>query len=755
MTTDQGPETTDPIVGARMWRHPVMQVAFLTGAVLAAVIFGVLLQRFLEMEKQATVTAREDAREFSRRSALLIQSELHGVMPLVQGVADDLGSGAIDGANLPGRFEAILENSSRLFGIGAAYEPSEDVKPFAPFLVRRKGQSPYLFQIEQEVDYTAFREQWYLEPLLDGAMWSEPYVGKGQPESVVDYAVPFYRPGRDRESDAPSGIVYATMTLESVEEILEKHGASVSGYQFILSEKGRFITHPRQELVRAGSTIFELAWESGDTALFETAIHATKGERGVISHLDPVTGEAAFVVYEPIPELGWSIVTVALRGQSADADYHRRMFMKLLFAALMTVLLIALFILGCLRWKSGREWTYATIIALTFLIGTPLVWKIEYEFPALEADQSEEIVNQTSLRRFIDNYAKESERLKADAPIYVPTGMFIQSIEFTTANDVKVTGYIWQKYKRGVHDDLSRGFVLPEAESPIIKEVYNRPLDDDGGADGLLSNIAIGFKKDDCTKHDSNDLGIGHKGCSQLIGWYFSTSIRQNFTYGAYPFDDQYVWMRLWHKDFDRNVVLVPDLASYKVTEPAALPGIETDFVLPGWSLRDSVFTYRRHGYNTNFGIDDYVGQDAFPELYFNVHIKREFLGPFVLHFLPQFVVAVMLFIILLMGSKEGEKAKWLGFAAKDIVRGSSVLIIVLIFAHSSLRRTIDSASLVYIEHFYMILYVYSLLIALNSVLFASSKFEFIQYKDNLIPKIIFWPVLSGLVFTITASAFY
>ena len=214
--------------------------------------------------------------------------------------------------------------------------------------------------------------------------------------------------------------------------------------------------------------------------------------------------------------------------------------------------------------------------------------------------------------------------------------MFIQSIEFTTANDVKVTGYIWQKYKRGVHDDISRGFVLPEAEAPVIKEVYNRPLIGDGAKDGLLSNISLGFTKDDCTKRSLKRHRVGPKGCSQLIGWYFSTSIRQNFTYGAYPFDDQYVWLRLWHKDFDRNVVLVPDLASYKVTEPSALPGIETDFVLPGWSLRDSVFTYRRHGYNTNFGIDDYVGQEAFPALYFNVHINREFLGPFVLPFLPQ-----------------------------------------------------------------------------------------------------------------------
>ena len=78
-------------------------------------------------------------------------------------------------------------------------------------------------------------------------------------------------------------------------------------------------------------------------------------------------------------------------------------------------------------------------------MGVPIIWKIEYEFPTVEMDQSEEIINQTSLRGFRDNYTKEVERLKTDVLIYVPTGLFIQSIEFTTANDVKVSGYIWQK----------------------------------------------------------------------------------------------------------------------------------------------------------------------------------------------------------------------------------------------------------------------------------------------------------------------
>ena len=316
-----------------------------------------------------------------------------------------------------------------------------------------------------------------------------------------------------------------------------------------------------------------------------------------------------------------------------------------------------------------------------------------------------QIVNHSRLQRYLDTYSRESARLKTEKPVFVSTGAFIQSIEFVSSTNVKVTGYIWQKYRRGAHRGLSRGFVLPEADEPVVKEVYHRELDGQSGpvtgGRGVTFSTSGAPAASACREADDVHKGDrGPRDCSELVGWYFSATLRQNFSYEQYPFDSQDVWLRLWHQDFDRNVVLVPDLASFEFTNPAALPGVEQDFVLPGWTPKGAGFEYRRHGYNTNFGIERYVGQESFPELYFSVHITREFLGPFVLHFLPQFVVATLLFLILLMGSKEGDKAKWLGFTAKDVLRACSVLVIVLIFAHTSLRRTLVSASLVYLEYF-------------------------------------------------------
>ncbi len=99
--------------------------------------------------------------------------------------------------------------------------------------------------------------------------------------------------------------------------------------------------------------------------------------------------------------------------------------------------------------------------------------------------------------------------------------------------------------------------------------------------------------------------------------------------------------------------------------------------------------------------------------------------------------------------------ARWLGFTTKDILRGSSVLLIVLVFAHTALRNKLFSPTLVYTEYFYIVLYLSCLLVSCNSIIFAKGVVKFIQYRDNLLPKLLFLPVIATTVFVITLAALY
>jgi hypothetical protein len=48
------------------------------------------------------------------------------------------------------------------------------------------------------------------------------------------------------------------------------------------------------------------------------------------------------------------------------------------------------------------------------------------------------------------------------------------------------------------------------------------------------------------------------------------------------------------------------------------------------------------------------------------------------------------------------------------------------------------------------------LTVSINSILFTrTDTFELIEYKGNLIPKLIFWPLLLGILLIITRVIFY
>ena len=116
----------------------------------------------------------------------------------------------------------------------------------------------------------------------------------------------------------------------------------------------------------------------------------------------------------------------------------------------------------------------------------------------------------------------------------------MQSINLQSATDVLVTGYVWQRYADDVPAGIARAVSFPEMESGSITEAYRR-------------------------------RGRGET----VIGWSFSMTLRQTLRgQNRYPLDDVDVRIRLWPHDFDKNVILVPDLEAYTTLIPSSLPGL-------------------------------------------------------------------------------------------------------------------------------------------------------------------------------------
>ena len=308
-------------------------------------------------------------------------------------------------------------------------------------------------------------------------------------------------------------------------------------------------------------------------------------------------------------------------------------------------------------------------------------------------------------------------------PFRIPTGIMIQSVEFLNANNVQVSGFVWQKYGPSTPPNLEKGVVFPEA----VREAYAQEQ-----------------------VYDVVDGGV------ETIGWYFAATFRQKFDYGRYPFDRQNVWIRMWSRDFARGALLVPDFTSYFTLTPTELPGIEQQFVYSGWTPIYSGFSYNLIAYDTSFGLPRAAQRGEFPELYFDLVLKRSFLGPFTDYFIFGIAAALLLFAILLLTTSNEDLRTRFGLSTAGVVGSVSGLFFAVILKHNQIRTSLGAPATTYSEAVPYILYVLLVLVAVNAVLLASPiNIPAVEYRHNLLPKLLYWPTLLGLLLVITFFTFF
>jgi hypothetical protein len=103
---------------------------------------------------------------------------------------------------------------------------------------------------------------------------------------------------------------------------------------------------------------------------------------------------------------------------------------------------------------------------------------------------------------------------------------------------------------------------------------------------------------------------------------------------------------------------------------------------------------------------------------------------------------------VLMTRELDTPTGKVLGFCAG--------LFFVVVFSHIGIRQKISAEEVFYLEYFYFIMYLALLWVSVNSLLLSLAKnLKIIQYKDSLITKLVYWPVILGLCAIITLITFY
>jgi hypothetical protein len=368
-----------------------------------------------------------------------------------------------------------------------------------------------------------------------------------------------------------------------------------------------------------------------------------------------------------------------------------------------------------------RSW-WGVSLAVSLVLLVLLGWLWHYADIAYQPNPSQ-LVDDSDVLNYLEALAEDQRQPASEPPVYVPTGVLLQSVQFRSAADVYISGYVWQRYRAGVHDGISRGFILPEAV--------------DSGS---------GIEPREAYRHTDGD--------ETVIGWYFEATLRQIFDYSKYPLDHKTAWIKIWPADFDRNVILTPDLDAYPSTRPGDAFGIDPDIVLGGWNVHETFFSYKPTSYKTDLGIDTYIGRPGYPELYFNVVIQRKFLDAFIVNLVPLLVCAVLLFAMMLTVTADKERLERSGFDVFGVLGACSALFFVIVLAHIQLRQQLPGAGVVYIEKFYFLMYFVIIAVVADTYLFSKPRPpRFVLLGDNLIPKILFWPVLLGVMVAVTLSS--
>jgi sigma-B regulation protein RsbU (phosphoserine phosphatase) len=295
-----------------------LAVFILTSA--TAIFTAAFVYYYLSSKDMLLKGVRENARNLIRGSVARLSIHLAGVEQIPRYMGEALGQETPPQAILERRLRDFLLASPDVYGAAAAYAPrafSPDLTAFAPYYCRKDGRIQRV-SLGYEERYEI--ENWFLVPReMARPVWSEPYFDESGGDIVMaTYSVPFYRTEGSRRTFL--GVVTADVSLDWLQRQVGKIAMYHSGYAFLLSQNGVFVSHPDNRLIMRES-VFSLAEAAGSAELRRIGQAMIHGEEGFARLPDFILGKPAWLAYAPMPSTGWSMGVIVPENELfADLD---------------------------------------------------------------------------------------------------------------------------------------------------------------------------------------------------------------------------------------------------------------------------------------------------------------------------------------------------------------------------------------------------------------------------------------------------
>jgi len=258
-----------------------------------------------------TQDIRENAGNLTQLTVNKIETVLLPIQKVPENIAYSLEDYSYDNKEgLLNLLRSVIENNPEVYGSTIAFEPNTFDKGelyFAPYFYKSDGQIKFRYLGNENYKY--FEWKWYRVPKESGKpAWTEPYYDEGGGDIIMStYSVPFYKNVDGKRQFM--GVVTADVSLSWLEDIVSSIKIGKTGYGFLISKNGRFVAHPRKDLIM-NKTIFDLAGARKDERLDEIGRNMIKGESGFIPMQSFVSAKESWLAYTPLPSNGWSLGVV-------------------------------------------------------------------------------------------------------------------------------------------------------------------------------------------------------------------------------------------------------------------------------------------------------------------------------------------------------------------------------------------------------------------------------------------------------------
>ncbi|MCP4020789.1 MAG: HAMP domain-containing protein [Desulfobacteraceae bacterium] len=286
----------------------VTKITFLVMGATSLVLGGVVAYSYISSRNIILAEAEQTARNLTLSVARRIEQEFRSVAKVPEGLATYLEVNPCEKEQaLLDLVRASVEKNPEVFGGGAIFEPYaflKDRKAYAPYYYMEQGSSKFVQLASTTYNY--FQKDYYhLTKLLNRPFWSNPHFDEGGGNILmVTYSVPLYFPGTKKMASDFRGVITADISLEWLNQLVRSVQVGKTGFCFIMSDTGSFVSHPDQEFIMKES-VFSLAEERNQPGLRAVGRRIIRDKSGFEDIGTSYTGVNSFLAYARIPSTGW------------------------------------------------------------------------------------------------------------------------------------------------------------------------------------------------------------------------------------------------------------------------------------------------------------------------------------------------------------------------------------------------------------------------------------------------------------------